>query len=178
MPDLIKVYDSDGKEIGKCGYSCYAATKPECNCICGGKNHGIGFKAAMAQAAEITEAIIKKAEDGTDVRNEAKDLKLIECQGTELDEDLESHFFKKVCVLPDKKGLMDITWQTGRPDVSCHCFIDLGDHVELAWWGEGTFDGAWFERAPRSCTFADIIESAKVKRWIQAETISTLLEKK
>lgn len=57
----------------------------------------------MAQTAEITEAIIKRAEDGVEVHNEAKDLKLIECQGTELDEDLESHFFKKVVDLPDKE---------------------------------------------------------------------------
>ena len=105
MPDLIAVYDSDGKCIGKCGYSCYAATKPECKCICGGKNHGIGFKRAMAQTGEIVDSIADKMLDGTDVRNEAKDL---ECQGAELlDEDgnldLISHFFKKVAKLPDKE---------------------------------------------------------------------------
>ena len=101
MPDLISVYDSEGKCKGKCGFSCYAATKPDCKCICGGKNHGIGFTRAMAQTAEITETIIEKG--GKDVRNES--LELIECQGTELDEDLESHFFKKVVILPDKEEL-------------------------------------------------------------------------
>lgn len=104
MPDLIAVYDSEGKCIGKCGYSCYAAKKPECKCICQGANHGKGFKRAMAQTAEITETIIKRADDGVEVHNEAKDLKLVECQGTELDEDLASHFFKKVVVLPDKEN--------------------------------------------------------------------------
>ena len=103
MPDLIAVYDSDGKCVGKCGYSCYAAQKPECKCICGGENHGKGFRRAMSQSAAITEAIIEKGGKGTDVRNESKDLKLIECQGTELDEDIASHFFKKVVVLPDKE---------------------------------------------------------------------------
>ena len=102
MPDLISVYDSEGKCIGKCGYSCYAATKPVCKCICGGKNHGVGFKRAMAQTAEITENLKKRTDYGFEVHNEAKDLKLIECQGTELDEDLASHFYKKVVVLPDK----------------------------------------------------------------------------
>jgi len=101
MPDLISVYDSEGKKIGKCGYSCYAAKKPDCKCICGGENHGKGFRRAMAQTAEIVEKVI--AEDGQEIRNEAKDLKLIECQGTEFDEDLESHFFKKVVVLPEKE---------------------------------------------------------------------------
>ena len=102
MPDLISVYDSAGECIGKCGASCYQAKHPECKCICGGENHGIGFRRAMAQAAEITETIVKRA-DGAEVRNEAKDLELVECQGAELDEELASHFYKKVAVLPDRK---------------------------------------------------------------------------
>ena len=100
MPDLIAVYDSEGKCIGKCGYSCYAAKKPECKCICQGENHGKGFKLAMAFTPKIVETLVKKAEEGTEVHNEAK---LIECQGTEDDLDLISHFFKKVVVLPDKE---------------------------------------------------------------------------
>jgi hypothetical protein len=103
MPDLISVYDSEGKCIGKCGSSCYMAKEEECKCICGGNNHGIGFRQAMAQTAEITESLIKKADDGAAVTNEAKDLKLVQCQGTELDEDLQEHFFKKVTILPDKE---------------------------------------------------------------------------
>lgn len=100
MPDLITVYDSEGKRIGKCGYSCYAARNPECKCICGGKNHGIGLKRAMAQTAGIMDSIANRMLDGEDVRNEAKDLKLVV---TELDEDIAAHFFKKVVVLPDKE---------------------------------------------------------------------------
>ena len=103
MPDLIKVYDPEGKCIGTCGASCYQAREDKCECICQGKNHGIGFRQAMAKAEEVTDDIIKRADDGVEVHNEAKDLQLIECQGTRLDEDLESHFFKKVVVLPDKK---------------------------------------------------------------------------
>ena len=103
MPDLISVYDSKGKCIGKCGSSCYGAKEPECRCICKGANHGKGFKLAMAFTPSIVEAIIKRADDGVEVHNEAKDLKLIECQGTKEDLDLISHFFKKVVVLPDKE---------------------------------------------------------------------------
>ena len=103
MPDLIKVYDSEGEEVGSCGSSCYEAKEPECKCICGGRNHGIGFQRAMAQTAEIVEACIKEAKPGTSIQNEAKELKLIECQGTDLDEDLASHFYKKVVILPDKE---------------------------------------------------------------------------
>ena len=71
MPDLITVYDSEGK--------------------------------AIAQTADIVEEVIKNETDGREIRNDAKDLDLIECQGTELDEDLASHFFKKVVILPDKE---------------------------------------------------------------------------
>lgn len=102
MPDLIAVYDKDGNCIGKCGSSCYDARKDECKCICQGANHGIGFTKAMAQSEEITEGLIQKAEQGVQVHNEAKDLKLIECQGTQVEDDLASHFYKKVVVLPDK----------------------------------------------------------------------------
>ena len=103
MPDLIAVYDTEGKCIGKCGYSCYAAKKPECKCICQGKNHGKGFQLAMAFTSKIVETLVKKAENGVEVHNEAKDLKLIECQGEDQDLDLISHFFKKVVVLPEKE---------------------------------------------------------------------------
>ena len=89
---MISVYDSEGKCVGKCGASCYQAKEPECKCICGGENHGKGFRRAMAQTAEIVETVTKEAKDGVEVHNEAKDLKL---QGTELDEDFSSHFFKK-----------------------------------------------------------------------------------
>jgi hypothetical protein len=57
----------------------------------------------MAQTAEIVETIIEKAEAGVEVQNEAKDLKLVECKGTKPDEDLDSHFFKKVVIMPDNK---------------------------------------------------------------------------
>jgi hypothetical protein len=100
MPDLIVVYDSEGKRVGTCGSSCYDAMNQECKCICGGENHGVGFRRAMAQTADIVEKVVKDEAQGREICNEA--IKLIESQGTE-DEDLASHFFKKVVILPDKE---------------------------------------------------------------------------
>ncbi|MCG3209846.1 MAG: hypothetical protein FOGNACKC_03473 [Anaerolineae bacterium] len=49
MTTLIAVYTSDGC-VGRCDAKCYNATSAECDCVCGGANHGAGFQ----QAAENT----------------------------------------------------------------------------------------------------------------------------
>lgn len=54
MTTLIAVYNSDGC-VGRCDARCYNAKTPECDCICGGKNHGAGLK----QAAENTEQMVE-----------------------------------------------------------------------------------------------------------------------
>lgn len=41
----------------KCDESCYNAKHIGCNCICGGKNHGLGLQHALEHAAETAEAI-------------------------------------------------------------------------------------------------------------------------
>jgi hypothetical protein len=43
---VLAVYNSDGC-VGRCDANCYAARRPICHCICGGKNHGAGFQAAV-----------------------------------------------------------------------------------------------------------------------------------
>jgi hypothetical protein len=53
MTTLIAVYDSDGC-VGRCDAKCYEATDPDCDCICGGRNHGVG----RAQAVENTAALV------------------------------------------------------------------------------------------------------------------------
>lgn len=55
MVTLISVYNSDGL-VGRCDAKCYNATDPDCDCICGGANHGAGRK----QAAENTRALAEK----------------------------------------------------------------------------------------------------------------------
>lgn len=45
MATLIAVYKGT-QCVGRCDAHCYNATDPSCDCICGGKNHGVGQKAA------------------------------------------------------------------------------------------------------------------------------------
>ena len=45
MTTLIVVYNSDGC-LGRCDARCHNAKHPECNCICGGMNHGKGSEQA------------------------------------------------------------------------------------------------------------------------------------
>lgn len=45
MPTLLR-YNHPILGIAKCDAGCYNAEKPDCDCICKGKNHGVGFKQA------------------------------------------------------------------------------------------------------------------------------------
>jgi hypothetical protein len=42
---LLYVGNSEGC-VGRCDAKCYEAQHPECDCICGGKNHGVGLQVA------------------------------------------------------------------------------------------------------------------------------------
>jgi hypothetical protein len=48
---LIAVYNNDGC-VGRCDERCYGATHPDCDCVCGGKNHGVG----LSKATDNTQA--------------------------------------------------------------------------------------------------------------------------
>lgn len=72
--------------------------------------------------------------------------------------------------------IVDITWQTGKPDESCFCFINFRDSVELAWYSTRAFGGCWFEHAEQSFTFEDFIEDEDIKCWVKAEKIAQLLQ--
>jgi DNA (cytosine-5)-methyltransferase 1 len=54
MTTLIAVYDSDGC-VGRCDARCYEAQEPECDCICGGRNHGAGLQRALENTAEMVD---------------------------------------------------------------------------------------------------------------------------
>lgn len=56
---LIAVYNSEGC-VGRCDARCYDATSPDCDCICGGKNHGAGVKTATANTQQMAEQWIDK----------------------------------------------------------------------------------------------------------------------
>jgi hypothetical protein len=49
---MILVANSDGV-VGRCDAKCYSATGPECDCICGGQNHGVGLQRALANTAAM-----------------------------------------------------------------------------------------------------------------------------
>jgi len=56
---LISVYNSEGC-IGRCDARCHEATQPECDCICGGKNHGMGARQAWENTRVMAEQWIEK----------------------------------------------------------------------------------------------------------------------
>lgn len=55
MATLISAYDR-GILYGRCDANCYEGKGDHCNCICGGKNHGIGLPHALIQTAEHASA--------------------------------------------------------------------------------------------------------------------------
>lgn len=54
MVTLLAVYNSEGC-VGRCDARCYNASGPDCDCICGGMNHGKGQQKAMDQTREMFE---------------------------------------------------------------------------------------------------------------------------
>jgi hypothetical protein len=44
----IAVYNSEGV-VGRCDAKCHNAQSPECDCICGGRLHGVGADRAVAE---------------------------------------------------------------------------------------------------------------------------------
>lgn len=48
---LIAIH-SGGECVGRCDARCYDARHPECDCICGGSNHGKGESFAVANTAQ------------------------------------------------------------------------------------------------------------------------------
>lgn len=59
MATLIAVYKSGGERgaicVGRCDAKCYQAQSPDCDCICGGKNHGAGLEQAVENTREQVE---------------------------------------------------------------------------------------------------------------------------
>ncbi len=53
----VTTYDGTGKRIAsrRCDARCYNGEHDHCNCICGGKNHGVGYHQALAQLTELTD---------------------------------------------------------------------------------------------------------------------------
>lgn len=59
MTTLIAVYDSDGC-VGRCDARCYNAKTPDCDCICGGKNHAVGINKAGENTMAMAQSWIDR----------------------------------------------------------------------------------------------------------------------
>ena len=59
MAILIEVRNSSGI-VGRCDAKCYNAKDPVCDCVCGGHNHGAGFKQAQDNTACMTGHLLNK----------------------------------------------------------------------------------------------------------------------
>jgi hypothetical protein len=57
---LIAVYNSEGC-VGRCDARCYEAAEPDCDCICGGRNHGAGKQQATGNTRELAESWLEQA---------------------------------------------------------------------------------------------------------------------
>jgi hypothetical protein len=67
---LMAVYNSEGL-VGRCDANCFNAHLPECDCICGGANHGVGERVAVSQTTTraqtwIARFIAEKKVSGAD----------------------------------------------------------------------------------------------------------------
>ena len=58
MATLIAVYNSEGCQ-GRCDARCYEAISSECDCICGGRNHGVGLDQAANNTRELADRWIE-----------------------------------------------------------------------------------------------------------------------
>jgi len=57
MVTLIS-WSTSGGEQGRCDAKCYEATGPDCDCICGGRNHGAGQDQAIENTRELAATMI------------------------------------------------------------------------------------------------------------------------
>ena len=67
MTTLIS-YQSAGGDQGRCDAKCYDAHEPDCDCICGGRNHGAGLAEAVGNTRELADSWIERARaNGQDI---------------------------------------------------------------------------------------------------------------
>lgn len=76
MATLISVYNSEGC-VGRCDARCYDASEPDCDCICGGMNHGKGQKQAESNTAEHAKRMLEAYEDRKGLQGTEAQLPLL-----------------------------------------------------------------------------------------------------
>lgn len=79
MPTLISVHNSNGC-VGRCDAKCYNALRPECDCICGGLNHGVGLYEAIENTKGMSDESVRincrERGDDKNIRVSRKQLQL------------------------------------------------------------------------------------------------------
>lgn len=70
MTTLIEVRNSSGV-VGRCDARCYNAKNPDCDCICGGKNHGAGIEKAVDNTREMVETWFEAYKDRKNLGDDA-----------------------------------------------------------------------------------------------------------
>lgn len=68
MGTLIAVYNSEGL-VGRCDANCYEARHPECDCVCGGMNHGAGLDRAIDNTRRHAEQMVERYAGGKGLKN-------------------------------------------------------------------------------------------------------------
>ena len=59
MVTLIEFRNGRGV-IGRCDAKCYTAQHPDCDCICGGRNHGTGLQRDIENTRELAEGWLER----------------------------------------------------------------------------------------------------------------------
>jgi len=59
MTTMISVHNSDGL-VGRCDARCHDATSEVCDCVCGGRNHGVGESQAIENTREMAETMLEE----------------------------------------------------------------------------------------------------------------------
>lgn len=76
---LIRIKESEG-HLRQCDASCYNARKMRCDCVCHGRNHGIGEKAALRNTLENARNCVDEYGASLDYQTvDSWRLKLPEC---------------------------------------------------------------------------------------------------
>ncbi len=53
MTTILIGYDSSHNRTGSCDARCHDAMHDDCECVCGGLNHGVGYKRAVENIVEL-----------------------------------------------------------------------------------------------------------------------------
>lgn len=56
MTTVLAIYNSDGC-VGRCDAKCHEASTSECDCICGGRNHGKGTERAIRITQDLVDPL-------------------------------------------------------------------------------------------------------------------------